>query len=150
MTSLLQKHFRLLTWLRYSLWVVLYPVGLLCEGIHIYHHSVALLSFSSKQNVSPIIFYSFTYSVSFFISGLIVYNSIPYAEKTGRLSLQLPNTLNFLFDFSWFLRLYILLLIFGKLKFYTSDFVHSFLTFFYLFGKSKKNSFLTVLIPMKN
>eukprot|EP00795_Rhopilema_esculentum_P006024 gene6024-11395_t len=74
-TSLFRKNFRFLTWLRYSLWVVLYPLGLTCEG-------------------------------------LIVYRSIPYAEETRRISLDLPNQLNFSFKFSYFLRCYMFLLVF--------------------------------------
>jgi len=75
-TSIFHWNFRMLTWLRYSLWVALYPAGLICEG-------------------------------------LIVFKSIPYAEKTRRLSIELPNTFNMSFSFSWFLRIYILILIFG-------------------------------------
>ena len=50
----------------------------------------------------------------FFLSGLIVYKSIPYAERTGRLSVGLPNQLNFAFNFAYFLRCYMVLLVFGK------------------------------------
>ncbi|KAJ6636308.1 Very-long-chain (3R)-3-hydroxyacyl-CoA dehydratase [Pseudolycoriella hygida] len=32
-TSLMKKNIGLLTWLRYSLWIPLYPLGILCEGI---------------------------------------------------------------------------------------------------------------------
>lgn len=30
--SVLKKEIRLLTWLRYSIWIILYPLGFLCEG----------------------------------------------------------------------------------------------------------------------
>eukprot|EP00112_Aurelia_sp_Birch-Aquarium-sp1_P020432 Seg527.5 transcript_id=Seg527.5/GoldUCD/mRNA.D3Y31 product=Very-long-chain protein_id=Seg527.5/GoldUCD/D3Y31 len=74
--SLFRQNIRWITWLRYSLWVVLYPLGLTCEG-------------------------------------LIVYKSIPYSEQTGRLSVGLPNWLNFSFNFAYFLRCYIVLLALG-------------------------------------
>jgi len=32
-TTLMKKNIGLLTWLRYSLWIPLYPLGILCEGI---------------------------------------------------------------------------------------------------------------------
>lgn len=34
-TTLLKKNIRLLTWLRYSIWIPLYPLGILCEGVSI-------------------------------------------------------------------------------------------------------------------
>lgn len=74
--SLFRKKFYWLSWLRYSCWVVLYPVGLTCEG-------------------------------------LIVFKSIPLVAKSGILSISLPNSMNFAFSFSYFLWIYIILLIFG-------------------------------------
>lgn len=32
-TQLLKRNIRLLTWLRYTIWIPLYPLGILCEGI---------------------------------------------------------------------------------------------------------------------
>ena len=43
-----------------------------------------------------------------------MYKSIPYAEQTGRVSVGLPNQLNFAFNFAYFLRCYIVLLVLGK------------------------------------
>eukprot|EP00794_Sanderia_malayensis_P013706 gene13706-15135_t len=88
--SLFGRTFYLLKWLRYSLWVGLYPLGLICEG-------------------------------------LVVYKSIPVALKTQRLSLTLPNDLNFSFSFSYFLRLYIIFLIFDSL-YYETGFIKILIT----------------------
>lgn len=72
LSQLFKVELDILTWVRYSIWIPLYPLGILCEGI-------------------------------------ICLRNIPYFEETGRLSLQLPNKLNWTFDMPTFLRLYLLL-----------------------------------------
>lgn len=71
LSQLFKVELGILTWLRYTIWIPLYPLGILCEGI-------------------------------------ICLRNIPYFEETGRLSLAMPNTLNWTFDMTTFLRIYLL------------------------------------------
>jgi len=73
---LLNKQNRVITWLRYTFWIILYPLGA-------------------------------------FIEGLIVYKSIGYYHSNGYFSINLPNKMNFSFNFTLFLQIYLVILPFG-------------------------------------
>jgi len=75
---LLNRQNHLITWFRYTLWIVLYPLGA-------------------------------------FIEGLIVYKSLKYYQSKRYLSIDLPNRLNFSFDFALFLQVYLVILPFGMI-----------------------------------
>ncbi|CAG9804829.1 unnamed protein product [Chironomus riparius] len=74
LTQLFKFEIGILTWLRYSMWIPLYPLGVLCEGI-------------------------------------IILRNIPYFEETKRLSIEMPNKLNWTFHMPTFLYLYLTFLI---------------------------------------
>lgn len=74
LTQLLKTEISILTWFRYSLWIPLYPLGALCEGI-------------------------------------VILRNIPYFEETKRLSVAMPNKMNFAFHMPTFMYLYIIFLI---------------------------------------
>lgn len=69
-TQLFKFNIGILTWMRYSIWIPLYPLGILCEGI-------------------------------------IVLRNIPYFEETKRLSLEMPNKLNWTFHMPTFLYMHL-------------------------------------------
>jgi len=69
-----------LTWLRYNAWLLLYPIGLFLEGIPLF-------------STIPIL-------------GVILVRSIPNYYYSGIYSLQLPNALNFSFNFGIFLGIF--------------------------------------------
>lgn len=75
LTQLFKFEIGLLTWLRYTIWIPLYPLGVLCEGI-------------------------------------VILRNIPYFEETKRLSLEMPNKLNFAFHMPTFLYFYLTFLLF--------------------------------------
>lgn len=66
------KENALLTWLRYTIWIPLYPLGFVCEGI-------------------------------------VIYKNIIYLDHSPRLSIAMPNSLNFTFNYATFLRVYLLI-----------------------------------------
>lgn len=74
LTQLFKFEIGILTWLRYTMWIPLYPLGVLCEGI-------------------------------------IILRNIPYFEETKRLSIEMPNKLNWTFHMPTFLYLYLTFLI---------------------------------------
>lgn len=78
-----EKGIGFITWLRYTVWIPLIPLGFLCEGV-------------------------------------IILRNIPYFEETGKLTLSLPNALNFSFHLPTFLRIYLLIGIFPTLAFMMS------------------------------
>ncbi|XP_023024038.2 3-hydroxyacyl-CoA dehydratase 2 [Leptinotarsa decemlineata] len=71
MTQLYKKENKLLTWIRYSAWIILYPVGFICEGV-------------------------------------ILFRNLIFVDQSGKWSISLPNSLNFTFHYSTFLRIYLL------------------------------------------
>ncbi|CAF3941695.1 unnamed protein product [Rotaria sp. Silwood2] len=73
---LLNKPNRIITWFRYTLWIILYPLGAFLE----------------------------------------VYKSIDFYHSNGYLTLNLPNKMNFSFDFALFLRIYLVLLPIGLVQ----------------------------------
>ncbi|XP_064620467.1 very-long-chain (3R)-3-hydroxyacyl-CoA dehydratase-like [Lineus longissimus] len=76
MLSSIKKEWGLITWLRYTVWIPLYPIG-------------------------------------FMVEGYVIVTSMPYFEKTRKLSLELPNPYNISFSFVYFMRFYMLLLLGG-------------------------------------
>ncbi|CAF4589295.1 unnamed protein product [Rotaria sp. Silwood1] len=76
---LLNKQNRIITWFRYTLWIILYPLGA-------------------------------------FIEGLIVYKSLDFYHSNRYFTLDLPNKMNFSFNFALFLRIYLVLLPLGLLQ----------------------------------
>lgn len=56
MSQLLKKENGLLTWLRYTVWIFLYPIGFVCEGVIIFRN----LIFMEQDNS-----WSVTYSTPF-------------------------------------------------------------------------------------
>jgi very-long-chain (3R)-3-hydroxyacyl-CoA dehydratase len=89
---------KFLTWMRYTVWIFLYPLGFLFEGItqivsniNIFsHYLIIILIF--KQSI-----------------GLIIFHNIVYFEESQKFSLYLPNSLNFSFHLPSILRLYLLI-----------------------------------------
>lgn len=73
-TTLIDKKIIFLTWLRYTIWIPLYPIGVLCEGI-------------------------------------IILRNIPYFDETKRFSVDMPNSFNFTFNMTLFMKIYLLILI---------------------------------------
>ncbi|XP_054744235.1 very-long-chain (3R)-3-hydroxyacyl-CoA dehydratase [Anastrepha obliqua] len=73
-TQILKYEIGILTWLRYTLWIPLYPMGILCEGI-------------------------------------IILRNLPYFEETKKMSVEMPNKWNFIFDMTGFMKIYLMLLI---------------------------------------
>ena len=45
--------------------------------------------------------------------GTLIWRAIPLLDKSERFSFHLPNTFNFSFSFSWFLRVYLILMVAG-------------------------------------
>lgn len=73
-TNLINKKIKILTWLRYTIWIPLYPIGVLCEGI-------------------------------------IILRNIPYFYETKRYTVEMPNYLNFTFNMTLFMKIYLIILI---------------------------------------
>ncbi|CAF1366794.1 unnamed protein product [Adineta steineri] len=73
---LLNKDNRIIAWLRYTLWIVLYPLGA-------------------------------------FLEGLTIYKSLNYYQSKRYFSIDLPNAMNFSFNFVLFLQIYLVLLPLG-------------------------------------
>ncbi|KAG5893047.1 hypothetical protein JTB14_014827 [Gonioctena quinquepunctata] len=70
-TQLYRKENKLLTWIRYSAWIILYPIGFTCEG-------------------------------------MVLFRNLVFVEESKKWSIPLPNSLNFSFHYSTFLRIYLL------------------------------------------
>ena len=92
--GLLGREIHILTWLRYTAWMPLYPAGLATEGLY-----------TNKENL----FFN-----CYILPAGIIYRSLPYITKSKIWSLELPNVLNFSFDFAAFLWLYLLLFLVGS------------------------------------
>lgn len=75
-SQVVSKRIEALIWLRYTMWIPLYPLGILFEGI-------------------------------------LIWRAIPLLDKSERFSFSLPNAFNVSFSFSWFLRVYLVLLLAG-------------------------------------
>lgn len=73
-TTLIDKKIQILTWLRYTIWIPLYPIGVLCEGI-------------------------------------VILRNIPYFEENQRFSVDMPNPMNFTWNMTLFMKIYLLILI---------------------------------------
>lgn len=96
---LLNKNNRVITWIRYTIWIILYPLGAFLEG---------------KINLF-VLFKCLVFLNFFFLfSGLIIYKSIDYYHSKRYFTLDLPNRINFAFNFATFLQIYLGLLPFGK------------------------------------
>ncbi|CAF3598852.1 unnamed protein product [Rotaria sordida] len=76
---LLNKQSRIITWFRYTLWIILYPLGA-------------------------------------FIEGVIIYKSLDYYHSNRYFTVDLPNKINFSFNFALFLRIYLVILPFGLVQ----------------------------------
>ncbi len=90
MMRVYDKDFGIITWLRYTVWIPLYPLGFLCEGI-------------------VILRYVATFNKSVFIHIVLsTFRNIPFFEETGKFSVSLPNKWNFSFHFPTLMRMYLL------------------------------------------
>lgn len=103
---LLNKNNRVITWIRYTIWIILYPLGAFLEG---------------KINLF-VLFKCLVFLNFFFLfSGLIIYKSIDYYHSKRYFTLDLPNRINFAFNFATFLQIYLGLLPFGKKNLYSEQ-----------------------------
>lgn len=75
-SQVVNKRIEPLIWLRYTMWIPLYPLGI-------------------------------------FFEGTLIWRAIPLLDKSERFSFHLPNAFNFSFSFSWFLRVYLILMVAG-------------------------------------
>jgi len=89
----------------------LYPAGLTTEGVY-----------ENKE-----IFVNFVVLIA-----IVIVHSLPYIAKYKAWSLQLPNVLNFAFDFATFLWVYLALFLGG------SESIHHICIHVYIFGKTHK------------
>lgn len=74
--GLLKKDIALLTWLRYSVWIVLYPLGVLCEGT-ILLRSLPLFEESKRYTFKLPNKYNFTFDMVSFIQIYMVCVLLP-------------------------------------------------------------------------
>ena len=93
--TLLNKDVYVLTWLRYTAWILLYPAGIATEG-----------------DLWVCIFFFLT--PLFLLIASIIYHSLPHVTRTEIWSLRMPNNLKFAFDFVAFLWIYLIVLSSGS------------------------------------
>ena len=91
---------RWLLWLRYTAWIPLYPLGIITEG--------KLQKSYSCFNIFHILTH---FSV---ISGILIYQAASLFDATNRWSLSLNFIADISIPFSFFLRLYLIILAIGK------------------------------------
>lgn len=100
------------TWLRYSLWMVLYPLGFLCEGEWWSINTRALRNGRRFFNTLAIVSLQSIHGHTF--PGIVIFKNIIYFEETKRFSYHLPNMLNWSFDLPSIMRTYLLFISFPR------------------------------------
>lgn len=94
--SVLDMEAKMLTWLRYTVWIPLYPLGFTCEGTQFFCFTcsgkVCLFAFKSfESDVFVCCLFSFCIAT-------VLWLSIAHFEEAGDYQLDLPNPYNMSFN----------------------------------------------------
>ncbi len=123
MLACIDTEWKLLTWLRYTIWIPLYPLGVLAEGMcsqviicRLLPEGKIMMGCSWK--VRQCIMY--TYNWQLFLCSLILWSavaviqSIPIFDESKLLSIPLPKAIGTSLSFSYILQLYLMIMFLGK------------------------------------
>lgn len=112
MLACVDTEWKLLTWVRYTIWIPLYPLGVLAEGKCSYHMSSSreTLLLCPRNHLLSLVFYCW--------SAVAVIQSIPIFDETKLLSIPLPKFTGLSLSFSYILQVYLVLMFLGK-SYYT-------------------------------
>lgn len=76
MIGLLKKEIPSLTWFRYSAWIILYPLGVLCEGI-ILLRSLPLFEETKRYSIEMPNTWNFTFDMAGFMKFYMIFGLLP-------------------------------------------------------------------------
>ncbi|KAG2470527.1 HACD3 dehydratase, partial [Polypterus senegalus] len=107
MLSCIDSEWKLLTWLRYTIWIPLYPLGVLAEG---------RLQTTSSDYFDIIVTTAVCLSPTFCLdtTAVAVIQSLRIFTETGLYSIDIPWPLSFSISFSYVLQIYLVLMLLGK------------------------------------
>lgn len=107
MLACVNTEWKTLTWLRYTVWIPLYPLGVLAEGELVYIHLIYSVH-------CHFIKWTSFYSPPPFHVAVAVIQSIPIFDKTKLFSIPLPKVIGTSVSFSFVLHVYLVLMVLGK------------------------------------
>lgn len=121
MLACIGLEWRLLTWLRFTIWAVLYPLGTLAEGektltisvLLVFKHTGPLFAFHCLHT-SDLSFIRVYCTLSLSLSAVAVVQSLSIFDESGLYSIPLPAALGQSISFSFTLKLYLFVMFLGK------------------------------------
>lgn len=106
MLGCFNTEWKTLTWLRYSVWIPLYPLGVLAEG-ELVHVRVNYFFYINIIDM----YLTFLSHIA-----VAVVQSIPIFDQTKLYSIPLPKAIGTSINFSYFLHVYLILMCLGKVN----------------------------------
>lgn len=76
MSQIFRKEHGLLTWLRHTIWIFLYPIGIICEGVIIFRN-IIFLDQANRWSIDVSWPIEFTFRVSQFLRIYLLFFLIP-------------------------------------------------------------------------
>lgn len=76
MSQILRKEHGLLTWLRHTIWIFLYPLGFMCEGVVIFRN-IIFLDQENRWSIDISWPFEFTFRVSQLLRIYLLFFMIP-------------------------------------------------------------------------